>query len=403
MLFNQTPQPLVFGAGIEDTFIPEEKLGQRKLDLYELTQHYLFWKDDLGTLVDAGAKYVRWGIPWYLVEPEEDRFDFSWVDEVAAYAKEIGLEIIVDLLHYGTPLWMENSFLNARYPERFARYAGAVAQRYKGKFTYFTPTNEPIVNAIWCGRDGSWPPYLHGEDGFVTVLTAVAKGMCLAARAIREHNSDAVLVQVDAGFRWVGDRFPDDFGRKDWEEWRFLAMDLMLGRVDATHPMFTYLSGHGFMDETMRWFADHRQHIDIMGVNYYPATSTLTFEDTGLEHSVEGGAEGLKDLLAAYWQRYHLPMIITETSRNESVESKAAWLHESVAAVDELRDGGIPVIGYTWFPFFDMADWSYRTGLGKPEDYWNPLGLVSLVRDASTVLRRVPTDAVDVYRAYATR
>ena len=32
---------LHYGVGIEDTFIPHEKLGHRKLDEYELTQHYM--------------------------------------------------------------------------------------------------------------------------------------------------------------------------------------------------------------------------------------------------------------------------------------------------------------------------------------------------------------------------
>jgi beta-glucosidase/6-phospho-beta-glucosidase/beta-galactosidase len=401
-MFFPQQQPLIFGTGIEDTFIPQESIGQRKLDEYELTQHYLFWKEDLQMAAEAGARYIRWGIPWYQIEPEDGKFDFSWVDKVAGYTKELGLEVVVDLLHYGTPMWMHNSFLNSKYPEYFARYARTVAQRYHEIFTYYTPTNEPIVNAIHCGRDGFWPPYFKGQDGFISVLIPIVKGMCLATEAIREVLPKASIVQVDAGFRWEGDNFPGELDKQSLEEWRFLATDLMLGRVDEHHPIFGYLTSHGFTKETMGWFATHRQTIDIMGVNYYPAATTLAFDEQNREISVEGGIEGLKDLLTVYWHRYGLPLIVTETSRNESTASKIEWLNESVAALLELRDDGMPVIGYTWFPFLDLIDWSYREKLCVPDECWNRLGLVRLHRDAANTLRRVPTEAVAVYKKYAT-
>jgi beta-glucosidase len=60
---------LHFAVGIEDTFIPQGFPGRRKLDEYELTQHYHLWHSDLGLAAAAGAEMVRWGIPWYLIEP----------------------------------------------------------------------------------------------------------------------------------------------------------------------------------------------------------------------------------------------------------------------------------------------------------------------------------------------
>lgn len=400
MLFDSPNAHLIFGTGIEDTFIPQEAVGQRKLDEYELTQHYAYWREDLKMVADAGAKYIRWGIPWYLLEPENGHFDFSWIDEVVDLTEKLGLEVIVDLLHYGTPMWMTNTFLNPSYPEYFARYAKTVAERYRGKFTFYTPTNEPMVNALRCGRDGFWPPYLHGNNGLVTVLTALAKGMCLATEAIRNANPEAVIVHVDAGFRWTGDCFPS-LSKTQLDDWRFLATDFMLGRIDEFHPLRDYLNANGVNQETYDWFLTHRQRIDVMGVNYYPATSTCRLNEQGIEIPVEGGAEGLADLLSAYWNRYHLPIVVTETSRNESTEAKEQWLHESVAVIERLRTDGVQIVGYTWFPFFDLVDWSYRDLLGTPDEYWNPLGLVRLKRDASNMLRRIPSSAVDVFRNYA--
>lgn len=66
-----------FAVGIEDTFVAQESPGQRKLDEYELTQHYQFWEQDLELVARSGADTLRWGIPWYLVEPEPGRFAWN--------------------------------------------------------------------------------------------------------------------------------------------------------------------------------------------------------------------------------------------------------------------------------------------------------------------------------------
>jgi beta-glucosidase/6-phospho-beta-glucosidase/beta-galactosidase len=391
---------LALGVGIEDTFIPQELLGQRKLDEYELTQHYTYWREDLKLAADAGARYIRWGVPWYMVEPKRDVFDFSWIDQVAELTTQLGLEVIVDLQHYGTPLWLDNSFINPEYAERFAEYAGQVAARYKGIFHYFTTSNEPMTSVVWSGRDRRWPPYLSGEDGLVSVLSAVCEGMIAATKRIKLEQPDAEIVHVDAGFRYAGTVFPR-LPKAVLDEWRFVATDLFMGRIGEQGLMFDYLTQHGMSADRIAWFRENGQKVDVMGVNYYPAFSTVSFDEKGNEYPVETGVAGFEDMLRTYWDRYGIPMVVTETSRNESPESKEEWLHQSISALQTLRSEGIDVRGYTWFPFFDLIDWSYRDLAAPVDEYWNPLGIVSLRRDAANQLVRVPTSAVAVYKTYA--
>ena len=58
-----------FAVGMEDTFVPHAFPGHRALDEYELTQHYRFWSEDLGLAADAGATAIRYGFPWYRLNP----------------------------------------------------------------------------------------------------------------------------------------------------------------------------------------------------------------------------------------------------------------------------------------------------------------------------------------------
>lgn len=53
----------MWAAGIEDTFVPQARNGQRPLDEYELIGHYEHWGEDLRLGRDLGLNAIRWGVP----------------------------------------------------------------------------------------------------------------------------------------------------------------------------------------------------------------------------------------------------------------------------------------------------------------------------------------------------
>ncbi|HVG00062.1 MAG TPA: hypothetical protein VND68_09505, partial [Chloroflexia bacterium] len=59
----------VWASGIEDSFIPQTRRGHRPLDEYQLIGHYQHWREDLALAKDLGVNVMRWGVPWYRVEP----------------------------------------------------------------------------------------------------------------------------------------------------------------------------------------------------------------------------------------------------------------------------------------------------------------------------------------------
>ncbi len=61
---------------------------------------------------------------------------------------------VIDLIHYGTPLWMDNGVLNYAYAQSISAYAAAFARQFKGLVDHFTPHNEPQLSALFvpsCG------------------------------------------------------------------------------------------------------------------------------------------------------------------------------------------------------------------------------------------------------------
>ena len=397
---------LRFAVGIEDTFVPQEYPGRRRLDEYELTQHYHLWPADLEIAAATGAELIRWGIPWYLVEPEPGRFRWDWLDRVVDRLDEVGLTCVVDLMHYGTPLWLDNQFLNAGYPYRVAEYAARVAGRYGGRLHIWTPLNEPMINAIYCGEKGTWPPALTGHDGFVKLALALARGIVETQRRIAEVTPDASFVHVEASFRFAGDWFPSDVpfdaGLDLVRARRFLIMDLVTGRVDEEHPLYGYLRMNGATDAELSALRDRAVVPDVVGVNYYPAFTTSRFEPRRAEPvPVEAGTTGLAEVLREFAERYGRPVFLTETSRAGTVEERAAWLRDSVALLRRLRADGLPVVGYTWWPLFALVDWRYRETTDPVDRWLVPMGLYDLERDGAGVLRRVPTALVAEFRRLA--
>lgn len=393
--------PFRFAVGIEDTFVPQQTAGQRKLDEYELTQHYQHWEEDLQLVADSGADTVRWGIPWYLVQPEPDLFAWDWVDRVVERMAELNLRCVVDLMHFGTPLWLSGQFVSADYPARVAAYAAAAAERYHDRLSDWTPVNEPAVNAAYCGERGLWPPHLTGQRGFVTVLLQLAEGICRTQAAITDIQADAAFVHVDAGFRLEGDRHP--VPREVMEHRPYLALDLVTGRVGEDHPLVPWLTANGAEEHRLEWFRRHAVTPDVIGVNYYPAFTTVRYDEHGAVWPVEAGTHGLDELVRSYAQRYGLPVMVTETSRAGTVQDRRTWMAESLQCVADLRRDGIPVVGYTWFPFMTLVDWKYREAESPVDDWLVHMGLVDLVREpGGDDLARHRTAALDDFHA-ATR
>lgn len=390
-LFDASPGGFAWAVGIEDTFIPQtERLGERVLDEYALTHHYLYWREDLDRAAGLGVRTIRYGIPWYRVEPEPGRFEWEWVDQALEYAAGRGLEVIADLMHYGTPLWLDNQFLNSAYPERVAAYAGEFARRYSRLVSHYAPLNEPLVTMDFCGERGIWPPYLRGDDGSVKVLRSITRGMVLTIEAIREADPNAVIVSVDA----AGEFFPETPAQEEEARFRsertFAATDLILGRVNGSHPLRAWLLRNGMSEEDLRWFQRRAVAIDVVGVNYYPEFSVHVVKDPNGEKpggQVWAGVEGLERALRAFAERYGKRVAITETSTNGSVEQRARWLRDSLDCIPRLLADGVPLVGYTWWPLFDMIDWSYRAGARPIEDFIARMGPPAL--DMQQVSRMV--------------
>lgn len=401
---------LLFAVGVEDTFISQTREGERSLDEYALTQHYDQWESDIDLIVETGASMVRWGIPWHRVNPSRGVWDWEWLDKVAEKFASTSVRPIIDLMHYGTPLWLEGEFFNDEYPALVAEYAREVAQRYGHTWQIYTPMNEPMLTALYCGLYSYWPPYGKSDWDFVRILRALQRGIVATQNAIStELGTRATFVHVEAAFRFVAAEPPAETEVAFLRHRSFILEDLLTGSITELHPMHPYLKAHGFTEEDFRWSQTNTALPDVMGVNYYPAGQT---ELVSVQEIHSGGpgdfrprinawTEGLEDVLRTFESRYHVPVFLTETSHIGDAKEKSDWLTASVQTVRDLRDSGLRVVGYTWWSIIDMIEWTYRHGDLPPDRYQLAMGLWALETDQNGVMQRVRTPLVDLYRQEA--
>jgi beta-glucosidase/6-phospho-beta-glucosidase/beta-galactosidase len=284
------------------------------------------------------------------------------------------LGLIVDLVHYGTPTWLEGSFTDPDYPEAVAAFAGAVAARYRGRLAGITPLNEPLVTASFVGMRGIWPPHETGESGWAKVVVSIAEGLQRSVRAIRVAAPETVVVHIEAMHIWreSGEDVKEQVALLRAKN--YLPTDLLLGRVTSGHPLYHWLLEHSIGAERLDAISAAGETPDVIGLNYYPELSArdIVLKPDGVAVGVTFNAwdSGLRDLILDFHDRYALPILISETAVEGEEAHQELWLEAVGDLCSELIDDGVPVVGVIWWPLFDFVDWSWATGDQVIEEFW---------------------------------
>ena len=145
-----------------------------------------------------GVRIARYGLPWHKINPAPGVWDWSWPDQTLEHLLDLEIDPIVDLVHYGLPRWIEGAWLNPKFPDYMAEYAGRLAERFRGRIHFYTPLNEPRVTAWYCGKLGWWPPNRRGWTGFVEVMLAICRGIVRTVQRLQQVDDEIVPVHVDA-------------------------------------------------------------------------------------------------------------------------------------------------------------------------------------------------------------
>jgi hypothetical protein len=354
------------------------------VDVLETTEHTLRYNEDLEQLSADGIKTFRCCIPWHRVEQSEGVYDWSWLDLYLAAVRARGLDPIVDPLHHTSfPAWLQGGFADPRFEDSYLAFLRAFALRYPWVKSY-TIINEPLVTAWFCGHCGVWQPRLTGHENFVPMILAVCRTICLATAMLTELVENVRFVHVDSCEKHYALDEVSLAHALFENERRFLVVDLILGKVDAGHPLRPYLLQHGAAEAEIDWIAAHAARIDVLGLDYY-SHSELAWLQGGAVRERSHAVQGFAAVGLEYARRYRLPVMLSETNLRGEVADRITWLKYMVGECERLALAlqalDVPFLGFCWYPYIDSTDWSSLVCDARRDI--DPQGVRSLAPDFS--------------------
>ncbi|HMJ09253.1 MAG TPA: family 1 glycosylhydrolase [Pyrinomonadaceae bacterium] len=365
----------LFATGIESSS-PTINNGKVRIDEMEACGHYERWQEDFALVQELGINFLRYGPALYRAYRGPEKYDWSFADAAFAELKRRNIAVIADLCHFGVPDWIGN-FQNPDFPKLFADYACAFAKRFPW-IQMYTPVNEMYVCAKFSARYGWWNEQLSSDRAFVTALKHIVKANVLAMQAILDIRADAIFIQSESSEYFHAEN-PAAIGPAEvMNAHRFLSLDLNYGRrVDS--EMYEFLMDNGMTREDYHFFLSSRlKHHCIMGNDYYITNEHRVSSDGTTRPS--GEVFGYDEITWQYYDRYHLPVMHTETNirQGERGDEAVDWLWKEWANVLRVRNDGIPVVGFTWYSLTDQIDWSIA--LREKKGIVDPVGLFDLDR-----------------------
>ena len=330
---------------------------------------------DIERFASLGIQGIRYPVLWERTAPDGvDKADWSWPDERLPALRQLGINPIVGLVHHGSGP-RHTSLVDPAFPELLAEYAGAVAARYPW-VEYYTPVNEICTTARFSGLAGVWYPHGGDEATFIRALLVQCRATVLSMRAIRTVNPEAKLVQTDDLSKTYGTPEMEEIS-VFFNERRWLAWDLLCGMVDEHHQLWTYLRESGAGEHELRWFRDNPCPPDVIGVNYYitserwldhrperyPETHRHVFRgvphaDIEAPRALATPTPGIAPLLMETWERYGLPIAVTEAHIDANREDQMRWLLEIWNAALKARQQGADVRAVTVWALLGSFDWN---------------------------------------------
>ena len=370
--------PFIFATGIECSTPVIQGPDGRPLRRDEMaeTGHYERWREDFQLVAGLGIQFLRYGPPYHRTHLGPDRYDWSFADETLTELRQLGIEPIVDLCHFGVPDWVGN-FQNPDWPGLFAQYARAFAEHYPWLRLY-TPVNEIYVCATFSGLLGWWNERLTTDRGFVTALKHMVQANILAEEAILQVQPRAYFIQSESS-EYFHSGHPEVLERAaHLNHRRFVSLDLLYGHQEVCYCVYEYLLDHGMTRQEFHWCMQHGRALKphhVMGTDYYVTNEHLVRQDGRVTPS--GEIFGYYVITKQYYDRHHLPVMHTETNLAEEAGA-VAWLWKEWANMVRLREDGVPIVGFTWYSLIDQVDWD--TALREQHGHVNAVGLYDIHR-----------------------
>lgn len=388
-------------------------------DLPEQGPAYLaLYREDHDMAVRLGADIIRIGVEWSRVMPKPtksvsvdvERDDSGVISSVHVDEKSLrelrelsnkralekyreiakdwtgrGKRLIINLNHFTLPIWIHNplevrkyginatakGWLDENTVVEFVKFVALIASELGEYVDSWSTLNEPNVVALmgYMNPHAGFPPGLVSSELAFTALRNQAVAHARAYDVLKEHTGKPVGVIVS--FVWVEPLNPekelDVISAKNLSEiYNYMFVDSV---VNGT----SLLVSSGSL----------KRRVDWIGVNYY---TRIVVESRGTfgswrqvggygylctpggfsranrpcsDFGWEAYPEGLGNVLSELYNRYRIPLLVTENGIADSWDKfRAYYIISHLASVQRALSKGVDIRGYLHWSLIDNYEWA---------------------------------------------
>jgi dTDP-4-dehydrorhamnose reductase len=370
MQVNRVNTVEVWG-GLECTI---NRVGDNYFDQLEYSGHYNRMSD-LDLIASLGIKMLRYPVIWEKHQMKKGApINWDRTEKYLNHLRELGVTPIAGLVHHGSGPEYVN-FYDGSFEEGLEAYAKTVAKKFPW-LEFYTPVNEPLTTARFCGLYGHWYPHKSSDYDFFKVLLSECKATVMAMKAIREVNPNAKLIQTDD----LGKCHSTPLLAYQAElenERRWVSYELLSGKLTPDKYMWNYMLKAGITVAELTYFLKNNCPPDVCGFNYYLTSERYLDEEMdkypicyhggNAKHKyadvhtaiVELDKEtGPYTVLKEAWDRLQLPLAITECHLYSPREEQMRWFNDMWNTVNKLKGEGVDIRAITAWALFGLHGWN---------------------------------------------
>lgn len=331
-------------------------------------EHFQRYEEDFAYLEQMNMNAFRFGIEWARVEPEQGVWDASAINHYRQYIRALKKRAttpVATLFHFTLPVWFAElgGFEKRRNIKHFVRFAEKIIDELGSDLGWIVTVNEPTVYVGESYIEGAWPPQQTSKRRAIWVLCNLIRAHKKIYRLTENHRRLKVSMAHHVLHFYPGDTARLSRWSAFWAD--YVANQWTIRRV--------------------------RRYSDFLAINHYLSyrifgyrahnSEVNNLNDLGWDMQ----PEKLHDVLIDLYERYKLPIMITENGLADARdEYRKWWLTETIQAMHRSLKDGVKLIGYLHWSLLDNFEWD--------KGYWPRFGLVEV--DRRTMRRTLRPSAV---------
>lgn len=349
--------------------------------------HYHRYEEDIRLLAGAGLNAYRFSVEWARIEPEEGQFDENEIDHyrrVIACCKENGVEPVVTLMHFTSPVWLikKGGWEAESTIEYFRRYAAYAAEKLGSELHYICTINEANMGlqlaaisrrfrlmAEQAQKNAARTKKAEGSVQVGMNFEKMAENMkYAAAENVQVFGIPNPQIFVSSRTE-AGDALVFRAHQAAKAAIKEICPHIKVGITLSLHDLQAIPGGEAFAekewDEEFRHYLPYIRNDDFLGVQNYTRTQ---YGPQGQLPCPEGAEltqmdyEFYPDALEHVLRRVHKDftgsLIVTENGIAIADDTRRiAFIQCALDGVQRCLADGLPIKGYCYWSLMDNFEW----------------------------------------------